>query len=166
MSEDSRREGRPQPAGWHEREGAPETPKQRHFHRYATLLHIPPAAAIQTASRQAREVLPLAEGAGDSGRENPYRRKPGTEDRRHAGLFGCRGPARSRFLLPYRRTHRPRRLRSPAQPVGGHRRGRGEDLAGLPGHSRNRREARADSLRQLRNDFSEADEGMSRQPTE
>ena len=32
-------------------------------------------------------------GPGDSGEENPHCRQPGTEDRRYANLFGCRGPA-------------------------------------------------------------------------
>jgi len=39
------------------------------------------------------KVSPLDQGAGDPGEENPHRRQPGTEDRRHARLSGCRGPA-------------------------------------------------------------------------
>jgi predicted RecB family nuclease len=98
-------------------------------------------------------VSPLAQGAGDSGEEDPHRRQPGTEDRRHARLSGCRGLARPRFLLPHRPAHWQRRILRPAQSVGGYRRRRGEDLAGIPRHHRNRKEAGADSLWQLRDDL-------------
>jgi len=54
------------------------------------------------------------QGAGDSGEEDPHRRQPGTKDRRHDRLSGCRGPARPGFLLPHRRAHRQRRNRRPA----------------------------------------------------
>ena len=93
-----------------------------------------PRRRPKAAARQTGEVSPLAEGAGDSGEENPHRRQPGTEDRRHARLSGCRGPARPRFLLPHRRAHRQRRIRRPAQPVGGHRQGREENLERIPCH--------------------------------
>jgi predicted RecB family nuclease len=50
------------------------------------------------------------------------------------------------------------RISCPAQPVGGWREGRGKDLAGIAWHPRNRREACVNSLRELRNDFSETNE--------
>ena len=39
-----------------------------------------PPPPAQTTARQTREISPLAQGAGDSGEENPHRRKPGIED--------------------------------------------------------------------------------------
>jgi predicted RecB family nuclease len=72
------------------------------IYHYSTFLHVPSPSAAQKAARQTGEVPSLAEGAGDSGEENPHRRQPGTEDRRHARLSGCRGSARPRFLLSYR----------------------------------------------------------------
>src|SRR6516164_1566523 len=44
----------------------------------------------------------------------PRRRQARTEDRRHAHLFGCRGPARPRLILPHRHAHRQWRFRRPS----------------------------------------------------
>ena len=106
MQAEGGREGRSQPVVRHEREGAQETQQQGHLHRHATLLHLPAAPQTKAPARQAGEIPPLVEGARDSGEEDPHRRHSGTEDRRHAGLSGCRGAAGPGFLLPHRRAHR------------------------------------------------------------
>ena len=73
-------------------------------------------------------------------------------------LSRCRGLAGSRFLLPHWRASRQWSISCPAQPVGERREGRGKDLAGIAWHPRNRREACVNSLRELRDDFSETNE--------
>src|SRR5437868_2992248 len=61
MPEDSDREGRPQPAVEHEREGTQGTPQQRHLHRHPTFLHFSAPSPAKKAPRQAREISPLAQ---------------------------------------------------------------------------------------------------------
>src|ERR1700676_63687 len=67
---------------------------------YPTLPHLPTTPQATRTKGQERKIPPLVEGACNPGEENPYRRQPRNEDRRHTCLHGCRGFARPGLLLP------------------------------------------------------------------